>query len=62
MKKYYVKSLFSGWCEVTEENYRAYIEHLRKGSSAVPQEKKNELIARRTKVVDCLKEDTHVSD
>lgn len=55
MKKYLVKSLFTGWHEVTEDDYRAYIENLRKGSTNIPQEKKDDFIAQRTKVIDTQK-------
>lgn len=51
MAKYYVKSLFNGWCEVPKESYEAFKEHIMKSST--PQGiTREELIEQRTKVVE----------
>lgn len=52
MKRYFVKSLFRGWCEVDKENFDGFVQHLRKGSLNIPRDKKDEYIATRTKVIE----------
>lgn len=52
MKRYFVKSHFSGWHEVSEESYKAFIEHIKKGALALSDAKKNEYIKTVTKIID----------
>ena len=44
MKKYYVKSLFHGWCEVSKEQFDSFVEHLRKNATGIPADKKEAYI------------------
>jgi hypothetical protein len=51
MAKYFIKSIFNGWCEVPEESYEAFKDHIIKHSN--PQKiTKEEIINQRTKVVE----------
>lgn len=50
MKKYYVKSLFYGWNEVSKEHYDRFIKHITEHSTALKQ--KEEYLKTRTKVID----------
>lgn len=52
MKKYFVKSLFRGWCEVDKEMFDSFVEFLRKETLNIPRDKKDEYIATRTKIVE----------
>ncbi|MGM9763523.1 MAG: hypothetical protein ACI3ZQ_05850 [Candidatus Cryptobacteroides sp.] len=59
MKKYYVKSYFTGWHEVPRENYEKYIEHITNGAVAMPLEKRIEYVKTQAKIAD-VSEDTAV--
>jgi hypothetical protein len=51
MAKYFIKSIFNGWCEVPKESYKAFKDHIIKHSN--PQKiTKEEIINQRTKVVE----------
>lgn len=52
MTKYYVKSPISGWHEVSKERFDEYCKFLREHSNNVSYEKKDELIASRTKIIE----------
>lgn len=52
MKRYFVKALISGWHEVDEEHYKAFIEYLRKGITAIPGKRKEEYIKTRIKIIE----------
>lgn len=47
---YMIKTLFSGWCEVSAETFARHVEHLRRNSPAVPQHRKDEFIKARTRI------------
>lgn len=49
--RYFVKSLFYGWREVSKKNFDAFVETIRKGSTAIPLDKKDEYIASRTAII-----------
>lgn len=51
MAKYYVKSLFNGWCEVPKESYEAFKEHIMNHANPTGITKED-LIQQRTKVVE----------
>lgn len=59
MKKYYVKSFFTGWHEVPRENYDRYIENILIRANAMPYEKRIEYAKTRAIVIDGA-EDTAV--
>ena len=44
MKKYYIRSLFHGWKEVTEEQQREFVELLRKNITAMSGDEKEKYI------------------
>ena len=50
MKKYFVKSLFYGWREVSKEQADNLALHIRRNASAIPAEKREEYIKTRIKV------------
>jgi hypothetical protein len=50
MKKYFVKSLFYGWQEVSKEQFDNFVEHLRKNAVGIPLAKREEYIQTRTKI------------
>ena len=50
-KQYFVKSLFSGWCEVNEEKYYSFIENIRLHASGLASQKKEEYIKKATRIV-----------
>lgn len=52
MKRYYVKSLFFGWREVSKERFERFIEHLRKNATGVPAVKKEAYIQTRAKIIE----------
>ena len=52
MKKYYIKTLFHGWKEVTQERQQEYIKHLRNGIMTMTEEKKEAYIKTRVKTID----------
>lgn len=52
MKKYFIKSLFSGWNEVSEDRFNEYVENLKNGSINIPQEEKSAFIAEKTEIVE----------
>lgn len=59
MKKYYVKSYFTGWHEVPRENYERYVENIMTRATAMPYEKRTEYVKTRAIVIDAA-EDTAV--
>ena len=50
MNRYFVKALFSGWHEVSKEQFDAFVAHLVNGSTNVPPERKAELVAAKTRI------------
>ena len=50
--KYYVKAIYSGWSEVTKENYEAFIENMRNGITTMGSKKKESYINDHVKVVE----------
>lgn len=50
--KYFVKTNFHGWVEVSKERFYGFCELLRKSTPAIPSDKKEEYIASRTKIVE----------
>lgn len=48
--RYFVKSFFSGWHEVSKEKFDAFVQHLKSESTAVPENKKQELIDSKTRI------------
>lgn len=50
MRKYYVKSLFHGWREVSKERFDSFVEHLQKNATGIPAAKKEEYIQTRTRI------------
>lgn len=52
MKRYFVKAFITGWHEVDEEHYKAFIEYLRKGITAIPGKKKEEYIKTKIKIIE----------
>lgn len=43
MKRYFVKAFITGWHEVDEEHYKAFIEYLRKGITAIAGKKERRI-------------------
>ena len=50
MKRYFVKSLFTGWHEVPKENFDRFCEHIRKDAVNIPTDEREAYIATRTKI------------
>lgn len=50
-KRYFVKSRFYGWREVSEEQYARFVDVIRKGATAMTAEKKEEYIKSVTRIV-----------
>jgi hypothetical protein len=44
-----VKTLFNGWCDVTDEQYEAWCSNIRKGATALTNEQKEKMIKERTR-------------
>lgn len=44
MKKYFVKAIFSGWHEVSEENYNRFCDNIRNGATGLKSEEKEAYI------------------
>ena len=51
MKKYYIKTIFSGWVDVPKENYERYKSHIIEHSNP-PSCTPRELAERLTKIVE----------
>ena len=52
MKRYFVKAIFSGWHEVDKEHYEAFVKHLREYSTNIPDSRKDDFIASKTKIIE----------
>ena len=50
MKKYFVKSRFSGWREVTEQQFLRWCDHIRTGAVGMKQEERERYIQERTRI------------
>ena len=50
-KRYFVKSCFYGWREVSAEQYARFVGVIRKGATAMNAEKKEEYIKTVTRIV-----------
>lgn len=51
MKRYYVKSLFTGWREVSKEHFDRFVEHIRQDSNGLlTVSAKEEYIKSRTRI------------
>lgn len=50
MKRYFVKSLFYGWREVTEQQFTAFCEHMRKNAVAMTPEQRERWLQDRTRI------------
>lgn len=50
MKKYYVRSHFYGWREVSKEQFDSFVEHLRKNATGITADKKEEYIQTHTRI------------
>ena len=48
--RYYIKSLFNGWVEVTEDRYKEWCNYLRNGAVALTAEQREERIKERSRV------------
>ena len=51
MKRYFVKSHFSGWNEVSYKCYKSFVENIKKGALALSDDRKNEYIKTITRIV-----------
>lgn len=51
MKRYFVKSHFSGWREVSYDSYKSFVENIKKGALALSDHRKNEYIKTVTRIV-----------
>lgn len=50
MRRYFVKSYFYGWREVTEQQFSAFCEHIRKNAVAMPPAQREQWIRDRTRI------------
>ena len=50
MRRYYIKSLFHGWGEVTEERYEYWCKVIREGAVALTVEQREERIKERSRI------------
>lgn len=48
-KRYYVNTRFSGWREVTEQQYRRWCDHIRAGAVGMKQEERERYIQEHTR-------------
>ena len=51
MKRYFVKSHFYGWREVSYERYKSFVENIKEGALALSDYRKNEHIKTVTRIV-----------
>ena len=49
-KKYYVKTYFQDWHEVSKEQFDSFVAHLRKNATGIPADKKEAYIQTRTRI------------
>lgn len=47
--KYFVKSRFTGWQEVAEQNYRDFIKNIKASATAMSDEEKQRLVEKVTR-------------
>lgn len=52
MKRYFVKSHFSGWREVSYECYKSFVDNIKKGALALSDYRKDEYIKKVTRIVE----------
>jgi effector-binding domain-containing protein len=50
MKKYFVKAIFSGWHEVSEENYNRFCDNIRRNATGIKSEEKEAYILTVTRI------------
>lgn len=60
-KRYFVKSLFRGWNEVTEQQFDRFCKTLREGMTAVPEEKKEQRIQERIRIEEVPETETEMT-
>ena len=48
--KYFIKSRFSGWREVTEEQFARWCDHIRKNAVAMKPEERERYIQEHTRI------------
>lgn len=51
--RYFVKSQFYGWREVSAEQYAKFVDHIRKGATGMTAEKKEKYIQQVTRREPC---------
>lgn len=52
MKRYFVKSHFTGWHEVTEKAFNDFCENIRKNATAIRSEEMENYIKTRTQITE----------
>lgn len=50
MNRYFVKTHFSGWCEVTEVNFGKFVENIHKHATGIKADEKEEYIKKVTRI------------
>lgn len=50
MKKYFVKAIFSGWHEASEENYNRFCDNIRRNATGIKSEEKEAYILTVTRI------------
>lgn len=48
--RYYIKTYFHGWQEVSKEGFDRFVQVIRQGSTAIPSHKKDEYIKSITRI------------
>lgn len=52
MKKYFIKTIFSGWSEVPKENFDRFVERIMNGATGIEASKKDAFIKTVTRIVE----------
>lgn len=54
--RYFVKSHYHGWCEVSKQNFDRFCEHIRKYATGIRAENKEEYIKTVTRIENLTKD------
>lgn len=54
--RYFVKSHYHGWCEVSKQNFDQFCEHIRKYATGIRAENKEEYINTVTRIENLTKD------
>ena len=52
MKKYFIKTIFGGWSEVSKEAFDRFVERIKKGATGIEASKKEAFIKTVTRIIE----------